>query len=312
MKNIFISIIYILFLTFCSFLTSSYAQEDIIRVKTDLVTVPVTVLNRNGQYITNLKKEEFKIFEDGIEQEIALFESVGQKLTIFLLLDRSGSMSRNMSELAYAANTFIKQLSSDDELIVATFADEVNMLFKATKVSDLSKGINLRQRRGDQYTRLYDAVNYALKKVKKVVGRKAIVVFSDGMGDGVFSSSNDNLRDAEESEALIYTIQFDTLSNTAPQFVNKKTYYERINQGNVYMQKLAKVSGGQHYQVEDISNLSETFAQVANELGQQYSIGYYPKESGEKGERRNIKVKVNIPNVAVRARESYVVGSGKK
>jgi VWFA-related protein len=77
------------------------------------------------------------------------------------------------------------------------------------------------------------------------------------------------------------------------------------------MRNLAQKTGGRHYQVENISNLAETFAQVAKELGQQYSLGYYPKQSGKKGERRQIKVKVKIPNMAVRARDSYIVGTSK-
>ncbi|MGI8542327.1 MAG: VWA domain-containing protein [Aridibacter sp.] len=288
-----------------------YAQEDLIQIDTNLVSVPVTVLDRQGRYVVDLKKENFKVFENGIEQEIDYFDLSNNELTVFILLDRSGSMTNYMLELTNASSAFVSQLRPQDNLITATFADDIDVILKLTKVSEIKKGIKIRGNRTDRYTRLYDAVDYTLKKMKKIRGRKAVVVFSDGMGDGTFSSYKDNIEDAEESEVLIYTVQFDTSSKTPSSYVNKKKFYERINEGNAYMQTLAEITGGKHYKIENISNLKETFAQIASELGQQYRLGYYPKNSGKKGERQEIKVKVNVPNVAVRARKSYIVGSDK-
>lgn len=311
-ENKFSVVIFLLFLILFTFPKNNYAQEDIIRVNTDLVLIPVTVVDRNSRYITDLKKENFQIYEDGVEQEISSFESIEQPFTVFLLLDRSGSMSNHMEDLTLAANTFFSQLRPNDQIITATFADNVDLILKSTKVKDLKKVVKIRQRRGDSYTRLYDAVDYALKKMKKIRGRKVIILFSDGYGDGIFSSFEDNIRDVEENEAIFYTIQFNTFPKIAPDYVtDKKKYQKRIEIADNYMRDLAQITGGRSFSIENITNLEKTFAQVAKELGQQYSLGYYPKQSGKVGERRQIKVKVNLPNVAVRARDSYFIGTSK-
>ena len=289
-----------------------YAQDDLIRIDSNLVTVPVTVLDRDGRYATNLKKENFQVFEDGVEQETAFFETTEQPFTVLLLLDTSGSMSNNMAELANTASIFVKQLRPDDQLLAASFTDEIDVLFQITKVKDLRKAIKLRRKPRDGNTIIYDAVKFAQKKLKKISGRKAIILFSDGQGSGFDASAKDNLRDAEEQETLIYTVQFKPFFSEPPSYVNKKEFYKSIAEANDYMRDLAKVTGGRNYRIENIGDLGKTFSQIAEELGQQYSLGYYPKQSGKNGERRQIKVKVNQPNLAVRARDSYIVGASEK
>jgi VWFA-related protein len=297
------------------FATSSltYSQEDVIRVETDLVTVPVTVLDREGRYVTNLEKENFKIYQDGSEQAISFFEPISEPLTVFLLLDNSGSMDKQLPELAVAASAFVNQLRDDDQVIVALFDDRVDVVNKGTSVKDLRNNVInvLRTRGSPAITMVYDAVESALKQVKKVRGRKAVILFSDGVGSGYFASAKSTLRDAEEGDALIYTIQFNTYSEVVPRNVSKKKYFKDLKAADVYMQNLAQATGGRRVRVEGVSNLRNAFAQVAEELGQQYRIGYYPKETGKKGDRREIKVKVDVPGAAVRARSSYIVGAPK-
>ena len=207
---------------------ANYSQKDTIRVDTNLVTVPVTVLDRDGRFVINLKKEDFQIFEDGVAQEIAHFEPVEEPFTIFFLLDVSGSMSNELINLTNAANIFVRKLRSDDKLIAATFAENVSVLFQATKIKELKKEIKLTQHFGSHYTLLYDAVDISLKKISKIKGRKAIVLFSDGWGAGTFASAKKNLRDAKESDALIYTIQFQTSPDEPPDYVDRKKYLTRI------------------------------------------------------------------------------------
>ncbi len=304
--------IFILLFVYTIFSITIYSQDDVIRVDTNLVTVPVTVLDREGRYITNLKKEDFQIFEDGIKQETVSFDSVEQSFTVFLLLDVSGSMSYHLAELTQAANALVRQLRPDDQVSAASFANDLYILLKPTKVSELRKDIKIQQRPGDSYTRIYDAIDDALKQMKKIRGRKAIVLFSDGAGDGIFSSAKDNFRNAEENETLIYTVQFNTFPSVPHPVTNKKKFYESIEEANKYMLDLARITGGRPYQIEKIADLEKTFELIAKELSQQYSLGYYPKQPGKKGERRQIKVKVTVPNTAVRARDNYVVGSSKK
>lgn len=307
-KSIFIALSYLFVITLFS--NVNFAQDEVIKVDTNLITVPVTVTDRDGRYITNLKKDDFQIFDTGVEENVDFFRSVNEPITVLLLLDISGSMSYHLADLTTAATAFVNQLRPNDQVMATTFADDVYTVFNFTEVKHLEKGFKLKQRR-DSTTRLYDAVDYSLHKMKKIRGRKAIVVFSDGAGEALFASAKSNIKDAEEGEAIIYTVQFDTFSNTVSSNVSKKKLEAFIKVANTYMQTLAQITGGRRYQVEDISDLEKTFAQVANELSQQYSLGYYPKETGVKGERRQIKVRVNIPNAAVRARDIYVVGEQK-
>lgn len=290
--------------------TSAIREDgnDVIRVETNLVTVPASVMDREGRYVANLKKEDFQIFEAGVEQEVAFFEPVERPCTILFLLDISGSMTYKMEELARAASNFVAQLHSDDQIIVASFDDWVNVLCEATSIKDVRQGKQFRLRMGRApVTMVYDAVDFALKRMKKIKGRKAIVLFSDGVGDGISSTAKRNLRDAEEQEALIYTIQFDTYLNYPYNTTNKKELYKLVEVASNYMRDLAQKTGGRYYQIENISDLSKTFGQVADELGRQYSLGYYTKQQLAPGQRRQIKVKVRLPNLAVRARDSYLV-----
>lgn len=179
-------------------------------------------------------------------------------------------------------------------------------------MDDLKKGIKIKQRLGEGDTIIYDAIDSALRKMKKIRGRKAIVVFSDGVGTGI-ATAKGNFKDAEEQEALIYTIKFGEFAAEPPSYVSKKHYFERIEEINAYMRDLALKTGGRNFQLEEIADLEKTFREIANELDQQYSLGYYPKqlEKGQKRQVRQIKVKVRQPNLVVRARESYAIESQK-
>ena len=114
-------------------------QEDIIRVDTNLVTVPVSILDREGRYIANLKKDDFQIFEDGVEQKIELFETAEQQVTVILLLDVSGSMFKDLEELTKSASALLGQLRPDDQVMVATFNDFVEVLFGFKDVKEVKK-----------------------------------------------------------------------------------------------------------------------------------------------------------------------------
>lgn len=298
------------------FTKSSIAQDDVIRVDTNLVSVPVTVFDRDGRYITNLKKEDFQIFEDGVEQLIEIFETTEQPFTVMLLLDNSGSMNNYLLNIALAANTFVKELRPNDQLIVANFSDsgKIQIILEAAKKKDFQTKILLQKRIGDYFTTTFDAVKHGIEYMKPFKGRRAIVLFSDGELYGKKASAKSNLRDAEEQEALIYTLRFGEYPTHQPGYAgyfNKKNYDKLVEKVNNYMQGLAQATGGRSYQIENVEDLEDTFAQVAAELRQQYSLSYYPKqvEKEQKQQIRQIKVKVNQPNLAVRSRNSYVVKS---
>jgi Ca-activated chloride channel family protein len=307
----------VLLLIFFAFSNVSYAQEDVLRVDTNLVTIPVTVIDRDGRYVTNLGKPDFQVFEDGVEQEIAYFEPTVQPFTALLLLDTSGSMNNYLANLVRAANAFISQLRDDDQLIVATFSDSkrIQVLLEPTKKRDMRLKILLQRRIGDGYTATFDAVEGGIKYMRNIQGRRAIILFSDGEQYGKKASAKSNLRDAEEQGALIYTIRFGAYPTHQPGYtgnIGKKEQLKLIEKVNGYMQSLAQKTGGHSYQVDDIRDLEKTFSTIAEELGQQYSLGFYPKKQPEAGQRRQIKVKMRRPNLVVLARDSYIVESTEK
>lgn len=282
-------------------------SDDVVRLEANLVTVPTVVMDRDGRYITDLRREDFQIFEDGVEQDVAFFAPVEQPFTILFLLDTSSSMTPYRADLAQAANALLGQLRPDDQIIAASFYKWTDVLFKA-RVSELHKDIKLKFWQGaDCSTMIYDVVDDALKRMKKIGDRKAIVLFSDGIGTGNFATAKSNLRDVEESDVLIYTVQFGTFPTAPPRDVSRKAYFKQIDEINYYMRDLAQRTGGRRYQVESVSDLRRTFGLVANELRRQYSLGYYPTKRLEAGQRRQIKVRVRLPNLVVRARDSYIV-----
>jgi VWFA-related protein len=287
-------------------------QDEVIRVDTNLITIPATVMDRDGRYIADLKKEDFQIFEDGVQQEIAVFEPTVQPFTALLLLDNSGSMRNYMVNLARAADAFVKQMRPDDQLIVATFSDRghIQVVLEATEKKYLQGRILLQARTGDYFTTTFDAVAHGIKYMKNFQRRRAIILFSDGELYGEHASAKSNLRGAEEQETLIYTIRFGAFPTHQPgytEYVSNKDRLKLIEKVNGYLQGLAQKTGGRSFQIDEIADLERTFSTVAGELGQQYRLGYYPKKQLEAGQQRQIKVKVRQPNLAVRARDSYIV-----
>ena len=288
-------------------------EGDTIRVEANLVTVPASITDRDGRYITDLRKEDFQIFEDGVEQEIALFAPAEQPFTVLFLVDVSSSMSPYIENLRRAVNGFASRLRPDDQLIVTTFFQWVHVLLPATRVGDLHGDIQPKLSREDDCptTYLYDAVDDALNRMKRINGRKAIIVFSDGYGDGFSATAKGTLRKAEEQGALIYTVQFGTPPPEVPRNVNPKYFFELIEKVDGYMRNLAQKTGGRYLRVRDILDFATTFNPVADELRRQYMLGYYPKQHLEPGQQRQIKVRVHQPNLAVRARDSFTVAKDR-
>jgi VWFA-related protein len=281
-------------------------SDEVVRIDANLVTISAQVSDRNGRFIADLNKDDFQIFEDGVQQDVALFYPVDEPFTILFLMDVSGGMFPHLAELARAGNAFLSQLRPDDGLIVFDFCDQVRTRADLGPVKETRGVKKIKLSTCGRYTFIYGAVHQALKRMKKVPGRKAIVLFSDGVTGERFSTAKSTLREAEEQEALIYSVQFGAawmriISKTARQSVDKT-----IARADEFMKGIAEKTGGRHYRVEDIADLQKTFGEVANELRRQYSLGYYPKVPLRLGQRRQLRVSVTRPGLAVRARDSYI------
>ncbi|HEY0429745.1 MAG TPA: VWA domain-containing protein [Pyrinomonadaceae bacterium] len=296
-------------------------NDEVLKVETNLITIPVSVFDRNGLYIPNLGQDNFKIFEDGVEQEIAYFGTTEQPFTVVLLLDTSPSTEYKIEDIQDAAVAFVNQLKPQDSVIVIEFAWNVHVLSElTTDRQKIFKGIK-KADWGDG-TSLYEAVNDSLgKRLKNIKGKKAIVLFTDGVDTTSYKASYDStLRLAEESDVTIFPIYYNTFADNSraispfpfpgtmrnPRGTSRSDYAL----GKKYLDDLALVTGGRVFPAESYAGgLKGTFEAIAEELRRQYNIGYYPQEVGQSGQRKQIRVRVNRGNLIIRARDSYIVGT---
>lgn len=308
----FLKLITILLFAFIASPVTAQAQDDVIRVNTNLVTIPLSVLDRDGRYVTNLQKSDFQIFEDGVEQETAVFEPTEKPFTILFLIDASSSMSLHKGNLSFALNALATRLRPNDQIMATSFFQWTDVLLEPTFVSELHNGVKFKIRSDADCpdTYLYNAVDDALKRMKKISGRKAIVLLTDGNGGGYGITAEDNYYEAEEQDAIIYTFKFGVPPAEPPSYVNKKQSFKLIEERKGYLRKLAQKTGGRSYQIEEITDAEKTFGALAEELRRQYTLGYYPKQTVA-GQKRQIKIKMRQPNLIVRARNSYVAGLAK-
>ncbi|MEO8073659.1 MAG: VWA domain-containing protein [Acidobacteriota bacterium] len=307
-------------------------DEEVIKVETNLVTIPVSVSDRNGFYIPNLNKQNFKVFENGVEQEIAYFGTSEQPFTVVLLIDVSPSTAYKIEEIQAAAAAFVQQLNPQDQVMVIEFDSSVHVLTEVTGDRDkINKAI--RKTGFGDGTSLYEAVDFSLRKrLDKIEGRKAIVLFTDGVDTtSVRANFEETVRDAEESDAVIFPIYYNTFLNNIgiggggggvmstpptlglPGGIGGRQSTAGVSaeytRGRAYLTELAAATGGKLFRAESTpGGLTNAVESIAEELRRQYSIGYYPSASGETGERRQIRVRVDRPKLIIRARDSYIVG----
>jgi Ca-activated chloride channel family protein len=308
-------------------------EGDVISFNTSLVTVPVTVVDRYGHYVPQLNKSDFKIFEDGIEQKITYFATTEQPITVVLVIDTSGSTQFRLEDIQDAAIAFVGKLKVDDSVMVMSFDDRIEVLSQPTSDRALITKAIRRTRTGGG-TRLYDTVDSIFKKqLATITGRKAVVLFTDGVDTTSHRASYDStLRLAEESDAPIYSVDYDTSGGntiftqglpiprgrgtilglpmpgpTGGGVGNNGDYKRAV----AYLHALSNSTGGRFYSGDTMFGIGQAFTWIAEELSRQYSLGYYPRTAATNGQRRAIKVKVDQPELIAKARDSYIY-TGKK
>ena len=324
--------------------TDANAETDseVLKIDTEIVSIPVKVSDRRGRFIGGLTKENFQVFEDKEPQEIAYFSNEEQPFTVALVLDMSYSTTFKIAEIHQAAVNFISQLREKDRIIVVSFDGEVHVLTEATNNREILTRAVKSTSISQTGTSLFEAMDVVInEKLRKIGGRKAIVLFTDGV-DTTSRKSNDfnNLSDALEFDALIYPIRYDTFADVQA-LKNKPvivppaqkspipsrnpspfpfpfptsgvgtpgtagTTAEDYRKAEEYLNEMANRTGGRVYEASTGANLAQAFSNIASELREYYSIGYYPKENAKTKKTRRLKVRVDKDGAVVRARESYV------
>ena len=291
------------------------SEGDVIRVDSQLVTLNISVIDRStNRGLLGLAQSDFKLFEDGQEQQIVEFESSSAPFDLMLLIDLSGSTKDVIKLIRAAAIRFVDAARPADRIGVITFAGEAKVISELTADRDL-----LHQRietidtaRGD--TKLYDATNFAmdeLLKESKKSRRSAIVLMSDGLDgtipgvsgqQGSRKSYPETLRNIQEFDGVLYTLWL----NTEYQAMNPQdTQPEAFDAGHDRMKEMADAGGGVFYEVEKLTDLAGTYEQVVADLGTMYSLAYRPTNSTRDGKWRAIRIGVNRTNAVPRGKRGY-------
>ena len=315
-------------------------EDEIVRVETNLVTMPVSVIDRDGRFISGLQQKDFRIFENGVEQKVDYFQSVEQPFTVILMIDVSPSTAFQIDEIQEGAIAFVNQLRPSDRVMVMSFDETVHVLCRPTNDRRMLRNAIYQAQFGDG-TSLYDAVDHAInRELANITGRKAVVIFTDGV-DTTSRRANyqSTMADVEEVDALFYPIRYNTQrnyggmgggggrrrgggvddwigiilggGNIQMSGGNGSTAREYAT-GLRYLETLAQNSGGRKFEADTTHNLEAAFAGIAEELRRQYSLGYYPDKVGQTGERRQIKVRVMRPDVIVKAKNTYIFGQSDR
>ena len=279
-----------------------------------LITVPAIVMDRDGRYIANLRKEDFAIYENGVEQDLSSFMSVEKPFTVALMLDVSGSTKYQLDEIKEAANTFVSRLRLSDRMMVVTFDGKINLLADVADVRAIRQS-KLHIPAVTDGTALYDAVAFTLKRMAQVPGRKAIVLMTDGVDQNSVATLQGTIAGIAEQDVLIYTVRYNTQPQTSARlsFIKNEKARRKVEQRLVkqyaisepYLRTLAEKTGGRFYKADDLKEIGPAFEAITSELGVQYSLGYYPTKNSTAGAERLIKVRVRYPNLVVRTRESF-------
>lgn len=209
-------------------------ETEVVRVDTNLVTVPVIVSTRGGTYVPDMRQEEFSIFEDGVQQDVTFFATVTEPFHVVLMIDTSASTEEKLYQIERAANAFVAQLQQADRVKLISFDDRVREFGDFTNDRALLSGM-IGQLRPGKGTKLYDAMDLALKSLDRIKGRKAIVIFTDGVdwhSDHI--SYEDNFRAIEESGIIIYPIRYDTREETERLARAQARAGQRVDLGTIF------------------------------------------------------------------------------
>jgi Ca-activated chloride channel family protein len=280
------------------------AQEkpQVFRAGVELVSLNVTVTDSQGRYVTDLDQADFSVFEDGSKQELSFFNRTNLPIALSLLIDSSASMEQRMEHAQEAAIGFAKKIRAQDLAQVVDFDSRVEIkLGFSNKVGELETAIRTTSAGGS--TALHNAVYISLKELAKVkaknpdeIRRQAIIVLSDGEDTSSLVSFEEVLELAKRSETAIYTIGLQPRETSA---------LRGFREAEFVLRQLAQETGGRPFFAQKIEDLKDVYAQIADELSSQYSMGYASKNPKRDGTFRRLVVQVNRPNTTARTKRGY-------
>ncbi len=278
-----------------------------INVDVNLVVLHATVLDHHGHMVNDLGEKNFRVYEDGVLQKLALFSHADIPVTMGIVIDDSGSMREKRPSVNAAALTFVKTSNPDDQVFVVNFNDVYYLDTPgnfAANMEELKGALNKIDSRGG--TALYDAIYASLDHLK--LGnrdKKALLVITDGEDNASRYTLDELVRYAQASNAVIYTIGL--LGEEKPGGLFK-IHGSGDKHAAKVLKEIADATGGQAYFPRDLDQVTPVCEKIAHDIRNQYTLGYYPTNSKRDGTFRNVRIELvgqDTKHDVVRTRPGY-------
>jgi Ca-activated chloride channel family protein len=276
--------------------------QPVFRTAVDVVSLNITVTDSSNRYVTELADKDFEVYEDGVKQDLILFNRSNLPVALILLMDTSSSMEDRLSLAQDAAVGFVRRLRPADLGEVISFDSRFQTLQKFTNnTADLEAAIRKTVAGGS--TSLYNALYVSLKDLKKVptrseedVRRQAIVLLTDGEDTSSLITFDDVMDLARRSETAIYPIGL---------LADEPAQSKGFREATFALRQMASDTGGRSFFPTDAKSLAGIYSQIYDELSSQYTIGYTSKNARRDGMWRRLVVRVDRPNVIARTKLGY-------
>ena len=301
MFRLFPTLLFLLFFTASTQPIFSQEKDVLIKIDTPLVIMNATITDEKGNPVPGLKKNQFRVFEDGKEQNVDFFEAQETPFAAIILLDTSGSMETRVSLAMSAAINFLDGLRPEDKVAIYNFDSKVSMVQDFSNSRDINHRIFDLKAYG--WTVLNDAVYDAAQLLKnRKEKRKAIIVLSDGEDSKSHRSESKALKAALAADATIYTVDMSSVSGGSTRRMNSQRA----------LKKFSKKTGGTFIKTPGGADLRKAFKSIVSELGTQYTLGYHPQNNKRDGKWRKIELRVKMPDLQIRTRKGYNAPKDKK
>ena len=268
----------------------------------DMVRLPVSVLDKQGNFVNGLSEQDFHVLENGVAQKIDLFTHADTPITVGLIIDNSASMRSKRARVNAAALTFVHTSNPQDEMFVVNFNDEYYLDMDTDFTNDpnvLTAALDRIDSRGG--TALYDAILGSMSHLKKGTReKKVLLVVTDGEDRDSTHSLAYTVEKLQQSNVIIFAVGLFTKGDDEP---------SEIRQGKKALLALTEASGGEAYFPKTIDEVDAICTRIAQDIRDQYMIGYYPSNTSKDGTFRTVKIEIagvkGSGKLTVRARPGY-------
>lgn len=277
-----------------------------IGVNVDLVVMYTSVFDKDGRFVAGLKKDSFKLYEDGVQQQIESFSQEDVPLSMGILLDLSGSMKGKIDRVNRAALEFIRASNPQDQVFLIGFNDEVELLQDFTSdIDEVTDALDNTVVTGG--TALYDALYLGVQKAQSgSKAKKAIVLISDGEDKDSYYKVDELVAKVQESDVQVFSVGFlGEIPKKGLFGAFSKSAAEKARDALI---KISAETGGKAYFPDKLTDLHGIVAEIARELRSQYSLGYFSTNTARDGSFRRVKIEFNAPGTGadhVRYRRGY-------